>query len=366
MLNVLADGSPSPTPGYGPAKFSSPVNGTVQFNGNGYQYYKIIMSFFENGTNIPINVDVFQQILDIDGDGDFNNDFSVDDIRAHGLPSLVNQVMDDYIKINTADFDNFETSTNSFVYTKQASGVTSFYSSGTDNPNVGGYGVSYSGISGFLSPAIGSETQAVVVAYKSANTLSYIYYGGQFTGIVTNLKAVGYFPSIALPLNWLSVNGVLNTQSKAVINWKVSENNVMKYEIEKSTGGNSFESIATITSKGDGENQYSYMDKQVLRGTGLYRIKQTDFDGRFTYSTVMKLYSDENTTLTVYPTKFTQSFTVVTPTAQSAALVNMQGQVVKSIKLESGSNYVPVGEISTGVYVLKTADGKSQKIIKSN
>lgn len=164
----------------------------------------------------------------------------------------------------------------------------------------------------------------------------------------------------------MSVNGVLNTQSKAVINWKVSENNVMKYEIEKSTGGNSFESIATITSKGDGENQYSYMDKQVLRGTGLYRIKQTDFDGRFTYSTVIKLYSDENTTLTVYPTKFTQSFTVVTPTAQSAALVNMQGQVVKNIKLESGSNYVPVGEISTGVYVLKTADGKSQKIIKSN
>ena len=103
---------------------------------------------------------------------------------------------------------------------------------------------------------------------------------------------LGSIVSSTLPLHWLNVGGSLNSSKQAVINFKVNETNVANYQIEKSNDGRVFYSIANISSKGNGENSYQFTDALVLDDVKYYRIKQIDADGRYSYSTIIRLSND--------------------------------------------------------------------------
>lgn len=170
--------------------------------------------------------------------------------------------------------------------------------------------------------------------------------------------------SSTLPVSWLVVAGNMNAQKQPVISWRVSEYNVSNYQIEKSGTGNIFESIATLTGQGNGENNYSYTEPTVLQNIAYYRIKQTDLDGKFTYSSIIKLSGQSNGVLTIYPTPFKESFTVISPVAQTARLLSIDGKLVKALQLKEGSNLINASELSKGVYILSTNNNPVQKIIK--
>ena len=100
--------------------------------------------------------------------------------------------------------------------------------------------------------------------------------------------------SSILPLQWLSVNGTLNNQKQATINWQVQESNVATYTVEKSIDGRLFNTLTTVSSQGDGTNTYNFIDVTSLSGTGFYRIKQIDQNGKTTYSNIIGLTSKTN------------------------------------------------------------------------
>lgn len=167
-----------------------------------------------------------------------------------------------------------------------------------------------------------------------------------------------------LPVNWLSVNGTVPANKQPVINWRVNEYNVSSYQVEKSNNGNSFTKIATLAGKGYGENQYTYTDPLVLQQTAYYRIKQSDFDGQFSYSAVLKLSGTPNAGLLVYPIPFKESFTVVSPATQIAQITSVTGKVLQTFQLKQGSNFINTMSLTNGLYILRTADNNIKKIIK--
>ncbi|MBX3255490.1 MAG: T9SS type A sorting domain-containing protein [Chitinophagaceae bacterium] len=167
-----------------------------------------------------------------------------------------------------------------------------------------------------------------------------------------------------LPLRWLSVSGNINTQKQVEVSWKVEEQQVRNYEVEKSIDGRSFSSITSISSKGNGTNDYQYTDVIHPGSVAYYRIKQTDFDGNISYSSVIRLSGQAGSALSVYPSPFADGFTVVTTRAQTAQLVTNQGQLVRIVKLNAGSNYVSAPLLNSGIYLLKTDDGIVRKLVK--
>jgi hypothetical protein len=167
-----------------------------------------------------------------------------------------------------------------------------------------------------------------------------------------------------LPVNWLSVTGNINSNKQQVINWRVSEYNVSHYQVEKSINGSNFRSIANLTGKGNGENSYTYTDSSVIERIAYYRIKQSDIDDKFTYSSIIRLSDQAHDGLMVYPTPFEQSFTIISPIGQTARLVSMDGKLIQVLQLKAGSNLISAGQLSKGTYILRTANNAAQKIIK--
>lgn len=169
---------------------------------------------------------------------------------------------------------------------------------------------------------------------------------------------------IPLPVKWLEVSASLDARQYASIRWQVQEYFVSHYEIEKSSDGISFVTIGRVNSNGDGQNLYRFTDDQVLQGTAYYRIRQTDNDGRVTYSNILKLSAGSAERLYAFPSPFKDGFTVQTNKTQTALLLDTKGSLIKRVQLTAGSNYIPCNNLVPGVYLLRSADGEVQKLIK--
>ena len=61
--------------------------------------------------------------------------------------------------------------------------------------------------------------------------------------------------------------------------------NASHYELQRSTDGNQYSTIATVAARGS-NSRYAYTDASPAEGDNYYRLKLVDMDGTFTYSTV--------------------------------------------------------------------------------
>lgn len=90
-----------------------------------------------------------------------------------------------------------------------------------------------------------------------------------------------------------------------VLKWQSNtEINNDRYEIQRSATGEDFETIATVPGAGDSKQilRYQTEDRDPLKGTSFYRLKQVDRDGSFFYSSVQEVsFSSKTVAFTVYP-----------------------------------------------------------------
>lgn len=166
-----------------------------------------------------------------------------------------------------------------------------------------------------------------------------------------------------LPVKWLSVEGTISNHV-AIVSWQVEELNVDRYDLERSSDGVSYKNIGVVSSKGDGKNSYAFTDPATSSDYSFYRIRQTDKDGKSSYSSVLKI---DNTTLSaiqVYPTVFSDHFTIVVANDQVARVVDLQGKTALKLDLKKGSNKISPENLSSGIYLLTTSNGKTIKLIK--
>ena len=73
--------------------------------------------------------------------------------------------------------------------------------------------------------------------------------------------------------------------SSSQISWVTAQEiNVRNYEVERSSNGINFNTIALVLPKSPNSNfdvSYSIIDSKPLPGNNFYRLKQTDIDGKF-------------------------------------------------------------------------------------
>jgi alpha-tubulin suppressor-like RCC1 family protein len=182
----------------------------------------------------------------------------------------------------------------------------------------------------------------------------------------------GFFVKTAtttLPLTWLVVTGNINSQQQAIINWKVQEQNVTTYQIQKSIDGRTYSNVGTVNSKGDGENNYSFTDANPISGTAYYRILQTDIDGKRSYSTVMLLRStsSRNALAAIYPNPIIGIATLSVGNHllhTQASLLNLDGKLLQKINIQYNTQTINLSALQSGMYLLKFQDGAFIKLVK--
>ena len=110
-----------------------------------------------------------------------------------------------------------------------------------------------------------------------------------------------------LPVELLNFTALPN--GKVVdLNWATAtEKNNDFFTVERSKDAVNLEDISTIKGSGNSSSIISYSDKDInpYDGISYYRLKQTDFDGKFSYSNIVSVeFEPENSRmldLTVFP-----------------------------------------------------------------
>lgn len=185
-----------------------------------------------------------------------------------------------------------------------------------------------------------------------------------------------------LPVDWLDVN-VRRVKSGHEINWSTAnEVNASHYEVERRFEGNTeFKIIPGKVSAQGNTNLMSYynlIDEDVQEaGVYLYRVKQTDYDGNYSYSSIVKVNHNEHAAVSLYPNPAKEESNihihVVEDSHVEIEIFDNASKLVSYIRpsdiQKSGEKLynVKLDNIAPGIYnVVVTINGKSQnfKLLK--
>lgn len=170
---------------------------------------------------------------------------------------------------------------------------------------------------------------------------------------------------VVLPVNWLGFSAT-EKEDGVLLEWATAaEVNSSHFEVEFSRDSRSFERLANLMAAGNSSytHYYSFMDRHRFTGDGYYRIRQVDFDGKFTFSTLEHLRRKPGGHLLISPNPVTaKMIEIQTPVASisdwSVRLYSPMGQLVfdnagQTDRGEMGKLAIALPEnISPGSYFL--------------
>ncbi len=172
-------------------------------------------------------------------------------------------------------------------------------------------------------------------------------------------------PQAVLPVKWLEVKAFYENEDVKVLWQTASEVNNEYFDIERSADEVYFSSIGKVKGAGNTAiiSNYTFMDKNPLNTTVVYyRIKQTDFDGKFDYSKIIAINRQliiNNQQLIVFPNPANNEITLKNIPANGARIIDITGKTLMQIPEDGTYN---VREIKAGMYFIFT-DSNTIKLI---
>ena len=166
----------------------------------------------------------------------------------------------------------------------------------------------------------------------------------------------------ALPLRFISFTAQKCNSNNVCLNWHTaSEINVSHFIVERSLDGQLYTPVTTVAAQNGLSNNYVFTDDvALLRYSSkiYYRIKQTDADGKSSFSNVQVIKADINK-IEIYPN----------PVADRLYFTNWQQ--IKTIQLFSAEgkllqvafsnqNYMDVKTLPNGTYFIKTTSKQNE------
>lgn len=166
--------------------------------------------------------------------------------------------------------------------------------------------------------------------------------------------------------------------SVAELVWTTAvEQNNKGFAIERSADGRTWVNLGFVSSKAENGNsshklEYSFTDNAPFAGINYYRMKQTDFDGKYEYSSVKVIRFGKDNTINVYPNPAKDRITITGLTGtEQIRIYNTLGRLIYQRKADHGNMDVSLHPLRAGLYYVQIVgtDGRvssHQKMIKSN
>ncbi len=197
-------------------------------------------------------------------------------------------------------------------------------------------------------------------------------------GVTMNIDNLSiYAPvGVTLPLQLLSFEAVLkqNISHTTALTWSTAnEVNTDRFEIERSADGKLFIAIGSKKSQNkEGKHQYFFTDENPLEGYNYYRLKQLDFDAKYTYSDVKVINNKSQSSFSIYPNPTSDHIQVNHPSIPENATITIfssKGEKLKEIQVvkNSANSSCSVDNLVPGVYFIQLNTGKgsfTEKFIK--
>lgn len=170
--------------------------------------------------------------------------------------------------------------------------------------------------------------------------------------------------NIILPVT-LSSFTVQPNSCSAVLRWQTAtEQGSTQFDIELSSDGNNFHTIATVPSHNAASGSAYMYQYQSSISAAWFRLKMTDKDGNITYSSVQKYRSAcGGSSVQIYPNPAQEQATVGgLETDMTVKLLNAQGQTVWSQKAATPTLQIPLAKFINGLYVVQIVDGAGEVV----
>ena len=167
-----------------------------------------------------------------------------------------------------------------------------------------------------------------------------------------------------LPIELLNFNAKVIDNEFVKLDWQtVSEINNDFYTAERSQNGIDWVEIITIDGAGNSSSilNYTTNDSNPFLGLSYYRLKQTDFDGKFSYSHIKSVDFNNlrNNQIEIYPNPTENQITVIGNESELETLIiyNLLGQDVTNKTIIQRLNkkvIINLNKLSEGTYYIKT------------
>ncbi|SOD11632.1 T9SS type A sorting domain-containing protein [Pedobacter xixiisoli] len=181
------------------------------------------------------------------------------------------------------------------------------------------------------------------------------------------------FPVGTLPIKLENFDATANGNVTNIKWTTLTETNNDYFTVGRSTDGVNFITIKTVKGAGNSEEvrNYNVVDENPINGTNYYRLKQTDFNGKYSYSEIksVKFANLKENVLKIYPNPVINktAFSLATESAAVQMLVSaIDGKVILretgSISSLNQKLNSKINQLTTGVYILQlTVDGQQHK-----
>lgn len=214
-------------------------------------------------------------------------------------------------------------------------------------------------------------TNGQTVVLPSGNTLLVNTDGTfTFTGVVTGTQTFSYTVTspgsgcsetanvtinvtAPLPVTLINFRGSSNDCSVSLTWATATEINFSHFEIEVSADGINYEMLSNVGAKGNAAgSSYNY---RTTAGKGLfyYRLKCVDIDGRYEYSPVVKVNSNCNKPVVLFPNPTKGWINIKgTDVKDVIKIYDAAGKLVLQSKAVTGMSKADISPMPAGTYVL--------------
>lgn len=204
-----------------------------------------------------------------------------------------------------------------------------------------------------------NQNDAANAVYQAATNLGCT--NAERLQIHTILTNRGYtLPGFVLPVRWAGITAE-KTPAGARIEWATAaETNNARFTVERSNdGGRGFTALGSVDPQNERGSTYAFVDPTPANGLNLYRVRQTDYDGRFSHSPVRSLDYSASNDISIAPNPVTDRLTVTAPalgeTGQYVVYdLNGRRQRAGQLTVLAGERYaLPTAGLPAGTYLLR-------------
>ncbi len=201
------------------------------------------------------------------------------------------------------------------------------------------------------------------------------YYDGGYNGADDSF-IMKFASSTPLPIELISFTG-RNEGDKNLLEWTTASEMNSDYfiiERDKGQGTGEWEEIGKAKGAGNASatRNYSFLDREPSAGINYYRLKQTDYDGKFTYSNVVHITMKQFNSVTISPNPAKESLQITISgflnfkTEINVRIYDVLGREVYNYQFLDPKSLLnlDVNALSKGMYFLKIANDGEQAQIK--
>lgn len=182
--------------------------------------------------------------------------------------------------------------------------------------------------------------------------LDYDQAGGSEELAVDQIRVTG---NIVVPVRWASFTG-RSLAGDVVLDWGTTEEtNVRSFEVERWNDESGYSPIGMVAPKGSGSS-YEFVDRQPNAGSNLYRIRQVDLDGTFTYSEVVAVEYAPTERILLHPNPSNNKCTVNWEEAADGEIriMDMTGRLIRSQGFQATNTAeISRADLPAGLYLVQ-------------